>query len=311
VLRLVNLYHESTARCCIYTHQLIGNMYNARQLRINISHGPFGIKGLRKQVKSVERQKNYSTHIIHTFINDNQYVACGLPRNDRLFDDRAATRKKLRFDSFNQIIIWLPTFKHYKPKGLFHWPRNDFNVQKENDITLQRDSAFYPEVEKALKAHNTLLVIKYHPSQDMEYVSSQETGNIKIVTDHDLSDFGVPLYSFLGATDALITDFSSVCYDYLLINKPLGFDITDLDLYDVGVENPEAYMPGEKIKSVTDFCNFILKVTAGEDHYEEARKKLLNELHVNQDNKSTERVVEFILSQISHANDEASKPDVL
>ena len=298
LFRLVNLYCESTAKCCIYTHQLLGNRYNEKQLRLCIAHGTFGIK---KMPKSFYRQIDYSTRIIQTRSDKGKVVACGLPRNDRLFDDAGATRRKLGLEVYDRIIIWMPTFKHYQFKESFHMPRNDFIVPKENDITLQGDDAFYPEVDRILAERNMLLLIKYHHGQNMNYVSTRETANIKIITDDFLASADIPLYSLLGATDALITDFSSVCYDYLLLNRQIGFDITDLALYECkpGIKNPLDWMPGEKIGNTGGFCGFIANVADGADQYEEARKKLLNRLYVHHDGNSTKRVIEFILSELA------------
>jgi CDP-glycerol glycerophosphotransferase (TagB/SpsB family) len=192
----------------------------------------------------------------------------------------------------------MPTFKHYKFKGKFHLKRNDFQIEKAYDLSLQEDGCFYEKVNKTLNTHNILLIIKYHSSQDMRYVLTKETTNIKIISDGFLSDSGVSLYSLLGAADALITDFSSVCYDYMLIDKPIGFDVTDLELYVKGgsswVEDPLIYMPGEKIYSVDDFCKFIASVADGDDGFVSSRKELTDKIHVYQDNQSAKRVVDLI-----------------
>jgi CDP-glycerol glycerophosphotransferase (TagB/SpsB family) len=295
---LVNIFCESKARYCVYTHTLLGNFYNENQRRIHIEHGSFGIKrGSAEYNKNLARD---STYRVYTHpVKGIRARVCGLPRNDRLFDDKCETAEKLGISQFDKIIIWMPTFKHFKFKGMFHLKRNDFNVHKEYDITLQEDPAFYDEIDKVLSANNTLLIMKYHHGQNMRYVISKETANIKIIPDESLSDSGVALYSLLGAADALITDFSSVCYDYLLVDRPIGFDVIDLELYVQGgasyVTNPLDYMPGYKIYNTRDFCGFIESVAKGDDGFAEERKAMLDRVHTHQDNQSAKRVVELIL----------------
>jgi len=299
-----NLYRESRARFSIYTHELYGNIYNDKQVRVFIEHGSYGIKTGAGHGKHGKVQHfDYSTYKIRTRGKEAGKVrTCGLPRNDRLFDDPAIARSKLGIESYSKVIIWMPTFKHYKNKGLFHMKRNDYQVEKAADITLQEDGSFYEEVDKTLNAHNTLMIIKYHPRQDMKYVISKDTPNIKIISDEELLGAGIPLYTLVGATDALITDFSSVAYDYLLINRPIGFDITDLELYikggTVAVKDPLDHMPGEKINDVQSFCDFIAHVAVGEDQYEAERKKWLDKVHVHQDGQSAKRVVDLLLKHI-------------
>jgi hypothetical protein len=299
LLRLINLYCESTAKYCIYTHELLGNIYNESQLRIYIEHGSFGLK---KPIGNVGHF-DYSTYRIRTHrisLTDKVRV-CGLPRNDRLFDNAEEVLKNCNIEGFDKVIIWMPTFKHYRFKGLFHLKRNDYNTQKEYDITLQEDPSFYDRVNETLLAHNTLLIIKYHHGQDMRYVETKEASNLKIIQDEALAASGVALYSLLGAADALITDFSSVCYDYLLTNKPIGYDVTDLALYEksgsLWANNPLDYMPGHKIYSVGDLCDFIASVANNDDHFEAARIKLKDCIHVYQDNQSAKRVVDLIMAE--------------
>jgi hypothetical protein len=301
LFRIRNLYCESTAKIGISTHDMYGNIYNNKQMRIFIEHGSFGIKRATGRVTYAD----YNTHHIHAMgVNTGKIHICGLPRNDRLFDDPHITKQKLEIQTYNKVIIWMPTFKHYKERGLFRLQRNDYQVEKEYDITLQEDEAFFDEISNTLNTHNMLLYIKYHPSQNMNYVITKETHNVRIVSDAALLQADIPLYSFLGATDALISDFSSVVYDYLLINRPIGFDITDLELYiqggTVAVDDPLSYMPGEKISDTQSFCDFLTKVALGENQFEPERKKMLDMVHVYQDNQSAKRVVDLILSHMGN-----------
>jgi len=300
--RLKNLYTESTAKVCVYSHSVYGNVYNKKQMRLVIDHGSYGIKKGLGMKKSID----YSTHRVKTRGKETEKVRpLGLPRNDRLFDDPTKTKELLGYSHTGKIIIWMPTFKRFQSRSLFQMERNDFAADKKTDISLQQDERFYPCLEAMLKKTNTLLIIKYHPNQDMRYIINKETANIKILSDAQLLEAGIPLYSLIGATDGLITDFSSVAYDYLLINRPVGFDITDLEDYIAGgtvaVDDPLSHMPGYKIKDVDSFCGFIESVSTGEDDFEKERRKMLKTVHIHKDNQSSKRVAELILSHLSEA----------
>jgi len=302
-LRLKNIFTESTAKACVYSHNIYGNIYNGKQMRLVIDHGSYGIKKGLGMKKSID----YSTHRVKTRGKETEKVrVLGLPRNDRLFDNPAETRAKLKLEHDGKIIIWMPTFKRYKSRSIFQQERNDYATEKNADISLQHDGDFYNKLHDTLHETNTLLIIKYHPSQNMRYVINKETPNIKILTDAQIIDEGVALYSLIGATDALISDFSSVVYDYLLIDRPIGFDITDLDDYisggTVAVEDPLAHMPGYKISNVDSFCGFIKNVAAGEDGFEAERKAMLKKVHINKDNQSAKRVAGLILNHMGGSN---------
>jgi len=299
--RLRHLFCESTAIATVSSHDLYGNIFNKKQMRVAVEHGSFGIK---RAVGRVLYSDNSTHRIFAMGVSHGNFYVCGLPRNDRIFDEPGVTKKALGMDVYNKVVIWMPTFKHYKDRGVMRQQRNDYQVEKAYDITLQEDTAFFDAVNHTLNKHNMLLYIKYHPSQNMDYVISSETTNIKLITDAALLKAEIPLYSFLGATDALISDFSSVVYDYMLVDKPIGFDITDLELYiqggTVAVENPLDYMPGEKIQDTASFCDFLEKVALEETGFKEERKNMRDRVHVHQDNQSAKRVVDLILSQMGN-----------
>ncbi len=42
---------------------------------------------------------------------------------------------------------------------------------------------------------------------------------------------GLQLYEFIHCADALVSDYSSVAIDYLLLDRPLGFTLDDYKEY--------------------------------------------------------------------------------
>ena len=111
----------------------------------------------------------------------------------------------------------------------------------------------------------------------------------------DFLKLGVEIYELMAASDALITDFSSTYIDYLLCDKPIAFDITGIDNFTQGfaVENPEQYMPGNKIANTSQLMKFLSDVAEGRDSYQQERRHMCDLMHLYQDGKATERILQY------------------
>src|SRR5699024_6633597 len=77
---------------------------------------------------------------------------------------------------------------------------------------------------------NITIVIKVHPHQKNLSLFKKQYSNIKILDDSML-DINVDFYNYIPAFDSLITDYSSIIFDYLLLDKPIAFAIEDYDEY--------------------------------------------------------------------------------
>ena len=103
-------------------------------------------------------------------------------------------------------------------------------------------------------------------------------------------------------SDSLLTDYSSVYYDYLLCDKPIGLVWEDYDEYKAGqgfaLDPDIVYSGGEKIFNVEDFCAYLERIAKGEDILKEERTKIKNLSNMYQDANSSKRVAEFIVDLI-------------
>ena len=99
----------------------------------------------------------------------------------------------------------------------------------------------------------------------------------------------------MNRTDALITDYSSVAIDYLLLDKPIGFTLDDFEEYRKTrgfiFEDPKKYMPGHHIYSFSDLCDFLSSVSDGYDPFWEQRASVRLAAH----NKPTSTYCEEVL----------------
>ena len=117
-----------------------------------------------------------------------------------------------------------------------------------------------------------------------------------------LCNLNIHLYELLAQSDALITDYSSVYYDYLLLDKQIGLTIDDINNYSKGrglvFENVFDILKGEYINNFEDMLMFIKNVKNNKDIYKKERDRIKNLTNYFQDGKSAERVVEFIINEL-------------
>ena len=220
----------------------------------------------------------------------------GHPRNDYLFDDVDEISKlDVEPQKYNKIFVWMPTY------------RFSFNeVQRDTDWEFLTESglpifATISDVEalnEKLKENNSLLILKLHHAQNMEKFNYSSHSNILCLTNPELDEKGIHFYSLLKQTDALITDYSSVFFDYLLLDKPMAFTIDDIDSYSGNrgfvFDNPLDYMPGAKMKNADDFYKFIEDTVNGVDDYKAERADINEKVNFYKDDKSCERIIKFV-----------------
>ena len=138
---------------------------------------------------------------------------------------------------------------------------------------------------------HTILLCKLHPAD----VNSLD---FELSEDFYKLDNNTDVYPILKYTDGLITDFSSIALDYLIINKPIIYYIPDLLEYQEQCH--EFYVPydkfvaGIKADNQVEIFDALKQVLSGIDNYAEQREILKNSVFKNQDGKNCERLWDFI-----------------
>ena len=98
----------------------------------------------------------------------------------------------------------------------------------------------------------------------------------------------IKLYELIGISDGLLSDYSSVAVDYLLLDRPLGYVLAEYNIYKEKrgfvFEDPLEYMPGEKIYNACDIRKFMKHLTDGTDSYRQERAKNLKQMHNKTEN---------------------------
>jgi CDP-glycerol glycerophosphotransferase (TagB/SpsB family) len=215
--------------------------------------------------------------------SDNQIMIAGQPRCDRLFFDLPETDEKIRKGA-KKLFVWFPTYRLTED-----WP---FPLLTRDDMH---------QLDEKLGAAGNRMIIKLHPLQAYEPDENNEEEqinkfkNIEIYQESDMKDLGVNIYDMSRAADALITDYSSIYFDYLLLNRPMAFTVDDIGKYgrERGflLDSPKDYMPGELINNAEEFNKFIDDVSADLDEYAGDRARVNDLINTYKDGNNCQRML--------------------
>ena len=182
-----------------------------------------------------------------------------------------------------KAVLWMPTFR-----------KSDLGGCAENEIELPcqlpaiQNMNELKELDSYLREQEIILIIKKHPLQTEWDENEQEFTNIRYVAEALLEKKQIKLYELIGISDGLLSDYSSVAVDYLLLDRPLGYVLADYNIYKEKrgfvFEDPLEYMPGEKIYNACDIRKFMKHLTDGTDSYRQERAKNLKQMHNKTEN---------------------------
>ncbi|MDE5917133.1 MAG: CDP-glycerol glycerophosphotransferase family protein, partial [Oscillospiraceae bacterium] len=118
----------------------------------------------------------------------------GYPRNSVFFNDNRRSELRRSFNADDkEIIVYMPTWRGQV---------NKYDVE----TVLNETTEFLSEMDKRLN-DNQLMYVKYHPLMKLEF-DDNEYRHIKAFPT------GYEYYEILNMADTLITDYSSVFYDF-------------------------------------------------------------------------------------------------
>ena len=271
------------------------------QIVVNLWHGtPLKkIEHLLKSDRAAKEDRDYFTYLLSPSENfkdvlskafgcdSKKIMISGYPRNDYLFSKKDSLMcLGIKKRDFNKIFLWMPTFRVSKDK------RFSDGIETETGLPLFAKREDLKRLNIVLKNENALLIIKAHP---MAFVKNVELSNIRSVNDDIIESKGLQLYELVASVDALITDYSSIFYDFLLMDKPIGFIIDDIDVYLANrgfiFEDPLNYMPGVHIKTKDNFYIFLNDTINNIDNYKENRDKIKKHANFYSDNNNCKRIL--------------------
>lgn len=221
-------------------------------------------------------------------------LAKGYPRYDWMLNpsEKAILLLKSLKKKNEKIIIWMPTYRNSTAyRGYAEDVITNFPLMSSEEDWINLDAV--------CKKNGVCLLIKLHMSQRNYDIDFCKFTNIIKISNHDFEVANVQMYEFLSFTDALISDYSSVAIDYLVVNKPIAFALDDFGIYKrtrgFVFEEPRDYMPGHHLYTCKDLHTFISDVACGNDIYAERRKKIA-EIAIYPSNNYCKEIVECLIS---------------
>lgn len=291
-------YYCAAAKAKICCNRFLPSVRQG-QLSVYLSHGtavksvrsyytiPEGIDYFVVASEGVKKTQAYEFNF-----DIERTVPLGFPRND-IFNQPDIDIHKLLNTECQKVIVWYPTFRQQK---------NGFKTDSPNAVPIIHNAAFAEQLNCAAKESKVLIVLKPHFVQDTSYIQDLGLSNIRIISDDFFAEHHIDSYEFVGASDALITDYSSIYFDYTLCGKPIAAVWEDISEYQKKpgfVYNYEYLMKGaEKIYSLDDLTAFVQRVGEGIDILKVERDEIRDFSNISTDGQNSSRVVDFILDKM-------------
>ena len=289
------IWYYLTAKYVFFTHGLYSNLKISRQNTvINLWHGmPLKKIGLMDNfftsymgntqilIATSEIFQKLMSQSFGKPLND--VLIIGQPRNDMMFEPTDFYEKtNINKSDYKSVGIWLPTYRRSTIGDI----RVDGNYEEGKISFLDLEQL--KELNKSLEGNKILLIIKLHPMDILQEFDFSSFSNLIIVKQ---KDFTSQLYPLLGSTDFLLTDYSSVCIDYDILGKPMGFVMDDFDEYKESrgftIPNLDKELPGKIIINMEALKEFL----AAPDKYKTNTGDRFNKF---KDNKASERLLNWL-----------------
>lgn len=233
--------------------------------------------------------------IFETQIQVPEEVLCplGYPRNDVLVHSKEIPKWNKEKEKYRKTILWMPTYRQHRAhedKALENtYPYGMPCVETKEQ--LQR-------LEEQLAEHNILLLFRPHPVQDLSVFHKEELPHIRIADDVFLASMECTLYELLAQTDALITDYSSVYFDYLLTDRPIALTIADREEYftrfTLAFPDYKEAVKGFYIETFSQLSSFLAEIAEGVDSTREERMLAKEKYHTKDAGNSAKAIVDLL-----------------
>ncbi|ADJ15862.1 CDP-glycerol glycerophosphotransferase family protein [Halalkalicoccus jeotgali] len=209
---------------------------------------------------------------------DSDLPVTGYPRNDALFREipgedvgQPESARGIHEDiDAERLLVYLPT---YREDGSDPGEHVDF--ERLDRFLAERDAA---------------LVVKLHPFSDPDF-DPDRFDRIRLLP------AGSDIYPLLRETDALVTDYSSVYFDFLLLDRPVAFYAYDRERYEHRPGFYHAYeqlTPGPVAETFDGLLDALDLVLDSPEAHADERERVRAWAFDHHDDRSAERVREYV-----------------
>lgn len=296
------------AKVIICTHSIsadicrLSQKYFKKPLSVYIDHGIRGFKRHPKNsfdfdiiTSSGCIEKKFKTKWEGTS-GKNVHIT-GLPMQDTLL----VKNKKYIKHNENRKILFMPTWRPWlvTRKNLFFSGRKQLVNSEYFKIIL--DLLKNRDLKQYLKEKNITLECLLHRNMHIFY---NEFKHIFSNNHIKLADININVQDCLVSADLLITDYSSVCFDFMLLNKPVIFFQFDRDRYRKAVEpliDYETDLFGPVTFTVNGLISEIRKTADNNFKYNYSKHQNIKDGFIKySDSKNCERVLKVIQDKLMY-----------
>ena len=220
-------------------------------------------------------QNHYATRIFRrAYLYTGPVWEEGYPRDDQLLSgNTAAVRAKLGIPDDVKVLLYAPTWRDDRPDHVDHLDVSHFTDQLGSGyVTL-------------IRGHSRTL----QPGTDL-----RAGGVIDVTSYPDVSEL------FLIA-DALITDYSSVMFDFSVTGKPIFFFTPDLDRYREVLRgfyfDLIAVAPGPVVREPDELIELVRRLDDAGGQYAEKYAAWRARFNPRDDGRAAERIIARVLRE--------------
>ena len=281
----------------------IGNLENTDVSGVMFSSDMFS----KKNENIIKRIKKKLLYFRHAYFREKfeKYFMLVCPGNERVLQIAKPWHitQEQCFFSGHPRNIFLHLHKKSKENyiKILYAPTYRWNSEKEKKMIDNLIKAF-DLIEKTMKDLNGQFVIRLHPHTWRNYAG--QINNALKNYQHIIYDTEKDIYTTLVSYSIIISDYSSIAYDFVLLNRPIIFYCPDLEEF---IKNEDklnydymAYSPGPKTKNWKDTLLEVKKYVSDPEKDCEWRLKIRNEFYkmdVNDQNNS-ERIVNEVKKRL-------------
>ena len=221
-----------------------------------------------------ERAFKYPTSNILTY---------GYPRNDILSnynqEYKIKVKQKLNIPTDKKVVLYAPT-----------WRDDEYHGVGQYKFSLNLD---LEQMRQELGEEYIVLLRMHYFISDRLDISEYEGFAFDFSKYNDVNDLYI-------VSDILITDYSSVFFDYANLKRPILFYTYDLDKYKDELRgfyiDMEKDLPGPLLFDSSEVINSIKNIEVINNNYKERYELFYNKFCLLDDGKATKRVVEKVIN---------------